>query len=216
LSGCQRLLVLLGSTYCSRLWCVMEMFVYVQMRGKSGDVRVAALEAEAFDKVQASFNADHAECYLVQDRERMKAVIEAGFGDLAPFNRVARRILLHNVVSKAWEPSPGISVPERRISREESSTFLSNEHDQALTHPSKVWLKLKSLTSSALPSLIHRPSSSSGTGSSHRVPSRSSAGSSRRVRWTDRSSATSGSCVNAANVQVELANCSAATVSDHR
>lgn len=47
LSGCQRLLVLLGSTYCSRLWCVMEMFVYVQMRGKSGDVRVAALEAEA-------------------------------------------------------------------------------------------------------------------------------------------------------------------------
>ena len=30
LAGCQTLLVVAGSNYCSRLWCVMELFTFVR------------------------------------------------------------------------------------------------------------------------------------------------------------------------------------------
>ena len=30
LAGCQTLLVVAGKTYCSRLWCVMELFAFVR------------------------------------------------------------------------------------------------------------------------------------------------------------------------------------------
>ena len=30
LAGCQTLLVVAGPTYCSRLWCVMELFTFVR------------------------------------------------------------------------------------------------------------------------------------------------------------------------------------------
>ena len=30
LAGCQTLLVVAGATYCSRLWCVMELFTFVR------------------------------------------------------------------------------------------------------------------------------------------------------------------------------------------
>lgn len=33
LSGCRELLVLCGRTYASRLWCVIELFVFVKMGG---------------------------------------------------------------------------------------------------------------------------------------------------------------------------------------
>ena len=33
LSGCQTLLIVAGPTYCSRLWCVMEIFTFMRMGG---------------------------------------------------------------------------------------------------------------------------------------------------------------------------------------
>ena len=41
----------------------------------------------------ATFNAGKAQCFLARDRERLLAVIEAGFGDYDDFNRVARKLL---------------------------------------------------------------------------------------------------------------------------
>ena len=41
----------------------------------------------------ASFDAGKAQCFLARDRERLLAVIEAGFGDYDDFNRVARKLL---------------------------------------------------------------------------------------------------------------------------
>eukprot|EP00964_Phaeocystis_antarctica_P095910 scaffold62300_cov75-Phaeocystis_antarctica.AAC.1 len=40
----------------------------------------------------ASFDAGKARCFLASDRERLLAVIEAGFGDFHDFNRVARSL----------------------------------------------------------------------------------------------------------------------------
>ena len=30
LAGCQTLLVVAGTTYCSRLWCIMELFTFAR------------------------------------------------------------------------------------------------------------------------------------------------------------------------------------------
>ena len=50
----------------------------------------------------ASFDAGKSRCYLASDRERLLAVIEAGFGDFYEFNRIARKLLvsrLHDEIS---------------------------------------------------------------------------------------------------------------------
>ena len=46
----------------------------------------------------ASFDAGKAQCFLARDRERLLAVIEAGFGDFDDFNRVARNLLTERYV----------------------------------------------------------------------------------------------------------------------
>ena len=33
LAGCQTLLIVAGPTYCSRMWCVMEIFTFMRMGG---------------------------------------------------------------------------------------------------------------------------------------------------------------------------------------
>ena len=33
LAGCRRLLVLAGSTYTSRIWCMIELFTFLRMGG---------------------------------------------------------------------------------------------------------------------------------------------------------------------------------------
>ena len=45
LSGCQTLLIMAGPTYCSRLWCVMEIFTFLFMGGKLERIEIHALSA---------------------------------------------------------------------------------------------------------------------------------------------------------------------------
>ena len=45
----------------------------------------------------ATFDAGKAQCFLAKDRERLLAVIEAGFGDFDDFNRVARSLFTSRI-----------------------------------------------------------------------------------------------------------------------
>ena len=56
-----------------------------------------------------NFDAAKAECFLPKDRERLLAVIEAGFGDVREFNKIVRRIFAgrHMVVSMGDERCEG-------------------------------------------------------------------------------------------------------------
>ena len=102
LSGCNDLLVLVGKTYHTRLWCVMELFVYLRM-GKSiqeqrDNMVVRLLDddddatSENLSQLLARFDAGRSRCYLDGDRQKLLAVIEASFGSFTPFNKVVRRI----------------------------------------------------------------------------------------------------------------------------
>merc|ERR1712060_850989 len=44
LSGCNRFLVLCGKTYLQRLWCLVEIFVFLEMGGDSFNLDVALLD----------------------------------------------------------------------------------------------------------------------------------------------------------------------------
>ena len=100
LAGCKQLLALVGPSYTSRLWCVMEIFVFVRMGGKESDMVVRLLsddEKLTLNKGLAKFDAGKAKCFLNRDRQRLLAVIEASFGTFASFNQVVRRIFKEQI-----------------------------------------------------------------------------------------------------------------------
>eukprot|EP00964_Phaeocystis_antarctica_P097177 scaffold63345_cov76-Phaeocystis_antarctica.AAC.1 len=111
LAGCQTLLVVAGPTYCSSLWCVMELFTFARMGGDQERVEIHLIAHPDEDQTEArrllteqfaSFNAGKARCFLASDREHLLAVIEAGFGDFDDFNDVARNLFasrLHDELS---------------------------------------------------------------------------------------------------------------------
>ena len=103
LSGCQQLLMLVGPTYITRMWCVMEVFIFMRM--KDGGTTGAAQDASQLLVVKllddntdlklslSRFDAAKAQCYYDRDRQKLLAVIEASFGTAAPFNQLVREVL---------------------------------------------------------------------------------------------------------------------------
>ena len=94
LAGCKQLLVLAGPTYADRLWCVMEIFVFVRMGGNTKqdmDVRLLSSTDEGLlQQKLLKFDAGKAKTFDPNDRERLWAVIEAAFGTFDPFNKIVR------------------------------------------------------------------------------------------------------------------------------
>ncbi len=106
LSGCKQLLVLAGPTYASRLWCVMEIFVFVRMGSKhlkheDMDVRLLSGTDEGWlQQKLLKFDAGQALCFDPNDRERLWAVIEAAFGTFDPFNKIVRDMLTKKLLMR--------------------------------------------------------------------------------------------------------------------
>jgi hypothetical protein len=98
LSGCKQLLILAGETYSSRLWCVMEIFVFVRMGGTRDAMVVKLLDATgSLATCLTEFDAGKAKCFLDGDRQRLWAVIEASFGTFDPFNKIVRGIFVEQI-----------------------------------------------------------------------------------------------------------------------
>ena len=134
LSGCRSLVVLAGPTYASRLWyaavrlrspkvrpphthrppchrCVVELFVWLRVGGARERIKVAPLAHQAqlggggeAHTLFASFDAAKAKCFKAKDRQHLLGVIESGFGDLVPFNKVVRGLLANEGSSRAVRP----------------------------------------------------------------------------------------------------------------
>ena len=95
ISGCKHLLVLAGDTYAKRLWCVIELFVFVQLGRNVKDEMIVKLlkVSDTQDKIAerlVKFDASTAETFDPNDRQRLLAVIEASFGTFNPFNKIIR------------------------------------------------------------------------------------------------------------------------------
>ena len=61
----------------------------------------------------ANFHAEKAECYVAADKDRLLAVVEAGFGTLAAFTSAVRALSVEGVEQQALlnlEPAPASVV----------------------------------------------------------------------------------------------------------
>ena len=74
----------------------MELFTFIQMGGERERITVREL-VEGARSGLAAFDAAKAKCFLPKDKQKLLSVIEAGFGDLRPFNRVVRAILKERI-----------------------------------------------------------------------------------------------------------------------
>ena len=92
LAGCKQLACSVGHVL-ERLWCLLEIFVYLEMGGRVDDVALVLAPPEGVDEVDAyfeerfqRFDVSHAKCFDPVERDRLLATIEAGFGGLDQFN----------------------------------------------------------------------------------------------------------------------------------
>eukprot|EP00931_Biecheleriopsis_adriatica_P025966 TRINITY_DN15838_c0_g2_i5.p1 TRINITY_DN15838_c0_g2~~TRINITY_DN15838_c0_g2_i5.p1 ORF type:complete len:525 (+),score=44.92 TRINITY_DN15838_c0_g2_i5:69-1577(+) len=76
LSGCKRLLILCGETYLKRLWCLMELLVFIEMGADYEHVEVCRLRSSmsTMDSIE-EFDPKHARCSVVEDTRHLRAVI---------------------------------------------------------------------------------------------------------------------------------------------
>jgi len=104
LSGCKRLLVLAGDTYLTRLWCIVELFVFLQMGGSPGDIRLRDLE-DVHEQV-ATFDANMATCFDPDDKQHLLSIVEAGSDGMDTFNAQVQGILLDALAGGASGGTP--------------------------------------------------------------------------------------------------------------
>jgi len=111
LAGCKSFVLLLGPTYCTRLWCILELFTWLRMGGKLDRIVVKPfggaidggeggggaastsneLEQEALRAFQ-NFESSRACCFRDAERQHLLGVLEAGFGTLGAFDATIRHI----------------------------------------------------------------------------------------------------------------------------
>ena len=123
LSGCQKLLMLVGPTYITRLWCVMEVFIFMRIKdvGAAGSAHLISElimvkllgDNEDLMLSLARFDAAKAHCRYDRDRQKLLGVIEASFGTAAPFNQLVREVLNARVLGLK-EVSRGAKAANRR------------------------------------------------------------------------------------------------------
>ena len=76
LSGCQKLLVLCGSTYLDRLWCLIEIMVFVEMGGDLNNLEIKLFPDLVETEAVSNLDARNARCFTEYDTVRLQAVLE--------------------------------------------------------------------------------------------------------------------------------------------
>ena len=85
-----RLSLPIQQLYLQRLWCLIEIFVFLEMGGQRSNLEVHLLE----DVDVTNFNAKDARCFTEEDTVRLQKVIAA---DHAQIDELVRDIFVHKV-----------------------------------------------------------------------------------------------------------------------
>jgi hypothetical protein len=103
LAGCRELLVIAGPTYVRRLWCMIELFVFLSINGTTKGYKGVPLEVLILGQTEGedsavrdtfqNFDALACECFDPQDKQRLMGVVEAGSGTLDRFNMQIRGMM---------------------------------------------------------------------------------------------------------------------------
>jgi len=87
--GCKQFVVLAGPTWSSRLWCLVEAFVFLQL-GSSDALVVRGTQSPETLRCSAA----KAMCTLASDRDGLLGAIESAFGTLTAFDAAVNQALL--------------------------------------------------------------------------------------------------------------------------
>merc|ERR1712137_1083867 len=89
------MLVLCGQTYTSRLWCVVELYVFVKMRMEKKSQRenmILKPLCESTWDTWDDFDVRNCQCFDVGDKARIMLIFEQGIG-LDGFNGEVQRLM---------------------------------------------------------------------------------------------------------------------------
>jgi hypothetical protein len=94
LSGCNRLLIVAGDTYLKRLWCIIELFVFLQMGGSPKHLELRPVCCDPLTREDAAcFDANAATCFDPNDKQHLLSIVEAGSDGMDTFNKQVQDIL---------------------------------------------------------------------------------------------------------------------------
>ena len=94
LAGCKTLLALVGPTYWSRLWCVIEMFVHFEMGASIERVQMVQFGFADGERLSESeIDVTKASATDPADEERLRAVIEGSGEGLDGLNEWLRKLV---------------------------------------------------------------------------------------------------------------------------
>ena len=93
----------------TRLWCVMEVFIFMRIKNVGSTAESAKLASELMTvkllennadlaRSLSRFDAAKAQCRYDRDRQKLLGVIEASFGTVAPFNQLVLEVLSARVL----------------------------------------------------------------------------------------------------------------------
>ena len=93
--------------------------------GKDGTAASQGQARQQIAKEFKNFNAAKAQCFKVEDRERLLAVIEAGFGDFKEFNELVRDVFKTRLeksrlgTQELHSASGGLAAAKERYTKQE-------------------------------------------------------------------------------------------------
>jgi len=101
LASCHTLLIIAGETYFDRLWCVEEVFVYLQMDRCVDSIEMVPICGDMEERIR-TFDVKAAQCFKERDRQKLLATIEAGCGDDETFNQHVNQALSRALRASRW------------------------------------------------------------------------------------------------------------------
>ena len=100
LCACRKMLILLGPSYMSRMWCMLELFVFTSCLScglfEKSDVRVEriGLADARLVELAGAFSMRNCTCYRDGDKQTILGVVETGAGDgVMGFNTAVRTLV---------------------------------------------------------------------------------------------------------------------------
>lgn len=94
--GSKQFVGLVGPRYHTRLWCIMELFFFYELRSAGPNACVfldLRDEEHTQDGLGGAFDVHKAQCGAEGDRDFLLAIIESSFGSVQPFNNIVRTLM---------------------------------------------------------------------------------------------------------------------------
>lgn len=128
IAGCNSFLALSGMTYTTRLWCLLELFVFTRMQEEDIGMTVRYLASDhktlrAVRQTWLDCRAAECQCFDPKDKDKILQVISEFPGGVDKFDHDIQHLFFVRRISKAVAtPLTHLSIPYKRVSNRRASS----------------------------------------------------------------------------------------------